>query len=136
MQCSDSLVQMYVDGELGAAERLIVEAHLSGCRACRAAVTAYKALMWDMAHPAVVETPPELAALSDRLMEAWDEHQAPTKESAEGSLIGASLGWTRVVPVVSVSVAAAERVGRTAPQAVAGALTRLARRLLKGGGRR
>lgn len=139
MQCNDSLLQMYVDGAMGVGERLVVEAHLAQCAACRASLTAYKALLWDLAQPPAVEVPPELAALSDRLMEAWDSQQLETaaeKESALGSWTDTTFVWARTVPVVSTSVAAVGRMGRAAPRAAAGAVAGLVRRLWKGGGRR
>lgn len=133
MTCSDSLVQMYVEGDMGAPERAIVEAHLAECSRCRADVAAYKALMWDVGHLAEPEVPAELPDLSDRLMEAWQEHQEKQKKP---SWAEASLHWTRTTPVVGVALGSVARLGWAVPRVSVKVLSWLGGQLFKGGGRR
>ena len=121
---------MYVEGDLLPAEQTIMEAHLAGCVTCRKAVVAYKALLWDLEHPAEPEVPAELQAISDRLMSAWEEAQVP------GTWQEASRSWTQTVPVVSLALGAAGQVGQQIPRAGAALLKGLGRRILQGGGRR
>jgi anti-sigma factor RsiW len=127
---------MYVDGDMGPVERAIVDDHLKGCARCRTAVTEYKGLLWDLEHPVPDPAPPELAALSDKLMAAWDSAQAKAARPEPERWQDASRIWTQAVPGVQVALGAAGRVGRSLPRAGLSGLTRLGRRLLKGGGGR
>jgi anti-sigma factor RsiW len=135
MSCDDELLQMYVDGDMGPVERAIIDHHLKDCPSCRQRVLEYKGLLWDLEHPAPEETPPELAALSDRLMAAWEEARS-APEPAPASWQEASLIWTQAVPGVQTALGAAGRVGRSLPKAGLTGLGYLARRVLRGGDRR
>lgn len=129
--CDESLIQMYVDGDMGPVEQEIVEAHVKGCRRCRQTLTEYKGLLWDLAHPRPEPAPAELGALSDRLMAAWDDAQAAAAAPA-----GSTLGWAGAVPGVQTTLATAGRVGRSLPGLGLRGLGYVGRRLLRGGGRR
>jgi anti-sigma factor RsiW len=131
--CDDGLLQMYIDGDMGHVERAIVDDHLKGCPRCRQAVLQYKGLLWDLEHPAPEEAPPELAAISDRLMAAWEAAHAMPEPATWGE---ASLLWTRTVPGVQTALGAVGRAGRSLPKAGLSGLSYLGRRLLRGGDRR
>jgi len=125
LRCDDSLVQLYVEGVLAPAERLIVGEHVRGCPACQQRVLAYKALMWDLAHPeAEPPVPPELAALSDRLMADWDWAQAhPARRPALApaparSTLGYTTLWLQVSPVATGPASLAQRLAPTARRAL------------------
>lgn len=130
--CDDTLLQMYAEGLLGPVERSIMSAHIKACSRCRAGVATYKGLLWDLGQPdpEPEPVPPELDALSDRLMAAWTEAQAPQTWQK------ASLTWTQTVPVVDMALGAAGRVGRSLPRLGVAGLTGLTRLLRRGGGGR
>ncbi|MDF2629019.1 MAG: hypothetical protein K0R39_2850 [Symbiobacteriaceae bacterium] len=130
--CDDSLLQMYAEGQLGAVERTIMAEHIKGCPGCRARVVAYKGLLWDLAQPdpEPLPLPPQLDSLSDRLMDAWTEAQAPQTWQK------ASLSWTQTVPAVDMALGAAGRMGRSLPRLGAAGLSGLGRLLRRGGGGR
>lgn len=134
--CDDALLQLYVDGQMGSVERAILDDHLKGCARCRMGIATYKALLWDLEHPAPDAAPPELAALSDRLMAAWEAEQTRQTPVEPARWQDASRIWTQTVPGVQAALGAAGRVGRTLPKAGLSGLGRLGRRLLKGGGGR
>jgi len=129
-RCDDTLLQMYVDGSLGAVERMIIEEHVKVCRQCGQQVALYKGLLWDLEHPVPIEIPPELDALSDRLMDAWAEAQAPERWQE------ASLVWTETVPAFGFTLGTAERVGRSLGHYGMVGLASLWRLIRKGGGNR
>jgi anti-sigma factor RsiW len=135
-QCDDTLLQMYVEGLLGPVERSILAEHVKACPRCRAQVGTYKGLLWDLEHPDVdpdpdsAGVPLELDALSDRLMAAWTEAQAPKTWQK------ASLAWTQTVPAVDLALGAAGRVGRSLPRLGVAGLSSLSRLLRRGGGGR
>lgn len=120
-RCDDSLVQLYVEGALEPAERLLVGAHIRICRACQQGAAAYKALLWDLEHPEpeAAELPAaQLQALSDRLMEAWEQGgtgQAPGRTPARAIWDFSSL-WLRSVPVMLGSAPARRREQPVAKQ--------------------
>jgi len=128
--CDDALLQMYAEGLLGAVERSILAEHVKACPQCRARVAAYKGLLWDLAQPdpEPEPLPPELDALSDRLMAAWAAEQAPQTWQK------ASLAWTQTVPVVDLALGAVGKVGHSLPRLGVAGLTGLGRRLLRRGG--
>lgn len=128
--CDDALLQMYAEGQLGPVERAIMAEHIKTCSGCRARVAAYKGLLWDLGqpNPEPEPLPPELDALSDRLMAAWAEEQAPQTWQK------ASLAWTQTVPVVDLALGAAGKVGHSLPRLGIAGLTGLGRRLLRRGG--
>lgn len=130
--CDDSLLQMYAEGSLGPVERSIMAEHVKGCPRCRALVATYKGLLWDLGQPDPEPDPlpPQLDTLSDQLMAAWTEEQAPKTWQK------ASLSWTQTVPVVDVALGAAGRVGRSLPRLGVAGLTGLGRLLRRGGGGR
>ncbi|HYG60519.1 MAG TPA: zf-HC2 domain-containing protein [Symbiobacteriaceae bacterium] len=130
--CDDSLVQMYVEGSLQPVERTIMEEHLASCSACRKAAGTYKALMWDLGHPREEAVPPELGALSDRLMTAWEREQAELQPSTWRD---APLLWTRT-PVVGAALQTAGEVGQSIPRAGMAMLSGMIRLVRRGGGRR
>lgn len=133
--CSDALLQMYVDGDMGPVEREIVDFHLKECARCRETVTQYKGLLWDLEHPVPEAAPPELDLLSDRLMTAWEAAQAEP-EPEPGDWRDTSLIWTQVVPGVQGALGVAGWVGRGVSKVGLAGLKLLARRLWTGGGRR
>lgn len=126
-RCDDTLLQMYVDGSMGTVERDILEVHLKLCPRCRQLVSQYKGLLWDLEHPVEVPVPPQLGALSDRLMDAWADATAPERWQE------ASRAWTQQVPVVSMALASAGRFGRRLPRWGLAGVTGLAKWLWKGG---
>lgn len=132
--CDESLLQMCAEGTLVPAEQAVVEAHLAGCPACRRTLGAYKALMWDLEHPAPVPAPPELQAVSDRLMAAWEAEAAGRLPPG---WVRAGLAWTRTTPVVAPVVdglgQGLSKAGRGLPRAAWAGLKWLVRR---GGDRR
>jgi anti-sigma factor RsiW len=134
MTCDDELLQRYVEGDLTPAERVLVTAHLSGCAACTRTVMQYKALMWDLSHPESAPVPPELAAVSDRLMAAWEEAARAGKEP-KLSPLELGLLWTRTPPLQSALLTAG-RVGRQLPSLGLTGLKGLWRLARRGGGRR
>ncbi len=125
LRCDDTLVQMYVEGALAPGERAVVGDHLRTCVACQRRAVAYKALFWDLAHPepeAEPAIPPGLAALSDRLLGAWEQESAgqAAGRSTARTILDYSLLWLRVSPVAAASETVFARVGpaagRTAPR--------------------
>lgn len=129
MRCDDTLLQLYVDGDLSDGERLVIEEHLGLCSHCRRSVVAYKAMLWDLEHEPPPPVPPELQAVSDGLMEAWvrESPGSVTATWAEASSV-----WIRT-PVIASAVSAVGSGGTSAGKSVIRGLMRL---VLGGGGRR
>lgn len=118
--CGDhSLLQRLAEGTLADADLKNVKSHVTSCPSCRLAVTEYKQVMWDLAHPLEVELPPELEYSHDVLIREWKkEHQgvASTKSHSR-SLVpawaGYSLSWTRKLPAVNTLGSLLRRTGGT-----------------------
>lgn|GEM_PF-6433266 len=116
--CSDTLLQMYLDSDLSPVEREILDQHLIECEVCRRHLSVYKVLVWDVAHQPRELAPPELEAVSDGLMAAWEA--ARTEEVQQRA---AARSW-------------ADLVGRTAREVPRAGLAGIRWLLRRGGGRR
>lgn len=139
MNCvDDSLLQMLVEGDIEEPARDIVYVHLRQCATCRAKVSGYKQLMWDLRQQPDTPLPQELDVMHTQLMEAWASVTRERKEERRStrslvpSWAGYSVLWTRHLPH-------AERVGDLVSKAGKKLidLRPLVRRVRrKGGGRR
>lgn len=112
--CGDhALLQGYAENVLAADEARAVKAHVATCAACRATLSEYKQLMWDLSHPMAIELPEELERTYDTLMDAWKtEHQsaAATRPRAlVPSWATHTIAWARYLPTTSVLRALASR---------------------------
>ncbi|HWI63679.1 MAG TPA: zf-HC2 domain-containing protein [Symbiobacteriaceae bacterium] len=129
-RCDDGLLQMYLDGDMSPVERELVEVHLKTCPRCASHVGLYKGLLFDLEHAQPEPVPEGLAALSDSLMVAWAEAQAPATWQE------ASRGWIQNVPGLVPALSTAGRVGRSLPRLGLTGLASLGRWLWRGGGGR
>ncbi len=135
--CGDhSLLQALAEGTLSDADLQSVKSHVADCPSCRVAVTEYKQVMWDLAHPLDVELPAELEHSYRLLMREWHneqkEHQSHAlRKSISGSFVPTwanySVSWTRHLPVNTLS----SLVRRTGSTLIGRSLPRWLRR--KGG---
>ena len=137
-RCDDSLVQMYIDGELAQAERMIMRDHIELCPRCRVRAGAYKGLFWDLEHPEPGPEPGTVAmdALSERMMAAWRQHLSESRQRVHGRWPALSTLWLTANPV---ALAAAGVIGRSPakPRAhtlLRSGLSRLAGLFRRGGG--
>ncbi len=96
----DQRIQAYLDGELAAAERVSVEAHLEACPRCRQQLEATREL-WDevsAAAPAELRDPlwpgvaTRLARQPARATWTWPQRGLAAAAAAAGVLIGLGLG--------------------------------------------
>lgn len=134
--CDDELIQLYADGTLTPPERTVVEAHLSDCDDCRRALTAYKALLWDLEHPASPPVPAELHAVSDSLMAAFEKAQTAAESAGSPALIGLQMAWFGLEPMARPTLAVMGWAGMGMARAGRAGLTGLWQLVRKGGGGR
>lgn len=134
--CNDELIQLYADGALTPTERIVVEAHLTGCTDCRRELTAYKALLWDLEHPTAAAVPDELHAAADRLMTAFEQAQVETEPAGSPALLGLQIAWFGMEPVARPTLEALSWVGTGIARGGRSGLAGLWRLIRKGGGRR
>ena len=136
MQCSDDLVQLYIDGTLHAAEAAVVEAHLETCPSCRRRAATFKALCWDLSRT-VQPTPASSLdpdALAERLLA---EHRRLQASHAPGrGALGLALLWLTANPAVVRPLRTVGSLGHAGAGGLLRAGHRALRRLLRreGGG--
>lgn len=135
MNCSDELVQLYVEGAMSPAEAAIVAEHLKACPACRQVAGVYKGLLWDLAHPPrSAEVGGDAEALAALLKAEWQsQNQEPSwTEHAPATI------WLTANPVATASAHAVGKVGQAGLQGLGWMLKSGLSRALgrKGGGSR
>lgn len=134
--CGDqSILQKLAEGALTGTELKNARSHVASCPACRRAVTEYKQIMWDLAHPPEVQLPSELDHSFHELMRAWKKEQSglSSPRSVSRSFVpawaGYSVSWTRRLPAIN---RLAPLLFRTGSAVIEWSLPRWLRR--KGGG--
>src|SRR4051812_48766347 len=88
MHPNDTVLNDYIDGALGAAERAEVEQHLAGCTACRQTIDDLREILGAARELDVHEPPVRAWARLERAIKLEREHAAPSS-AAHGSSTGA-----------------------------------------------
>lgn len=122
MTCHDDLLQLYVDGDLQPAEAAVVEAHLTGCTACRRKAGLYKSLFWDLSHAGQMAEPlvdGDAGALADLLRQEWQRaNPAPGRSNAQRAAL-----WLTANPLVAGAARTAGEAGRAGLASLGRSLT-------------
>ncbi len=94
MQCSVEILQVFLDGELEAAESEAVRRHLARCPACRSELARLRLLWLELEQDEAVEIPWELPLIRQQAISMTRAFRRE-RETASGSsfLAGQKLAW-------------------------------------------